>query len=173
MPLRGALSDHSLALSPSTAPSKDHTPTKRPRKDGVAVTEFCTSASRLKSDYSMWWHCMNGSADSSLVCLKSPASLRLHVFSTQRVVRPHLFSAQASVAEVLLDNGSLLVAGQPLALLLSFALCMDVVPQVAVRMMNIMAALANTSDDAELACAEEPVVIEVHKPWRIQGQGDD
>ncbi|KAJ2865680.1 hypothetical protein GGH94_002041 [Coemansia aciculifera] len=172
-PLRGALPDHSLALSPSTLPSKDHTPTKRPRKDGVTVTEFCASTSRLKSDYSMWWHCMNGSADSSLVCLKSPASLRLHVFSAQRVVRPHLFSAQASVAEVLLGSEPLLVAGQPLTLLLSFALCMDVVPQIAMRMMNIVAALENTSDDADPMCAEEPVVIEVHKPWRVQGLGDD
>ncbi|KAJ2829713.1 hypothetical protein FBU31_002642 [Coemansia sp. 'formosensis'] len=142
-----------------------HTPTKRPRKDGVAVAEFCASTSRLKSDYSMWWHCLSGSADFSLVCLKSPASLRLHVYSAQRVVSPHLFSAQASIAEVLLDNEPLLVAGQSLALLLSFAVCIDVVPQIAVRMMDRIAALESTP--------EEPVVIEVHKPWRIQGLGDD
>ncbi|KAJ2492152.1 hypothetical protein IWW37_001729 [Coemansia sp. RSA 2050] len=151
----------------------DHTPTKRLRRDGVAVTEFCASTTRLKSDYSIWWHCLSGSTDYSLACLKPQASLRLHVFSAQQVVRPHLFSAQASIAEVLVDSEPLLVAGQSLALLLSFAVCMDVVPHIAARMMSTIAALDSRPDGADPTSAEEPVVIEVHEPWRIQGLGDE
>ncbi|KAJ2896560.1 hypothetical protein IWW38_001985 [Coemansia aciculifera] len=145
-------------------PSASCTPTKRSRKDGLAVTQFRTRTSRLQSDYNMWWHCLNVHADMSFLGEKPRASLRLRVFAAQHVIRPHLFSAQAEIVEVLLGDEPLLVAGHPLTLLLSFAMCLDANSQIAARMMNRLKDLGDS--------AEESAVVEVHQPWRIQGRGD-
>ncbi|KAJ2453881.1 hypothetical protein EV183_001951 [Coemansia sp. RSA 2336] len=151
-------------LIPCPSPQCQQTPTKRPRRMGAAASEFARVASQEASEFCMWSHCLRSESDVQFVCQKPQPSLRLRIYSAERVLDPHLFSARAKVLE---GSGSSshpsLEGDQPIAVLLSFAVCLDAMPQAACQMMQAV---------SSLSAASAPLTIAVYPPLRVRGGGE-
>ncbi|KAJ1741625.1 hypothetical protein LPJ78_002927 [Coemansia sp. RSA 989] len=161
MPLSSA-SSRVQTLMPSPSPQCQQTPTKRARRMGPAASEFARVASQEVSEFCMWSHCLRSESDVQFVCQKPQPSLRLHIYSAERVLDPHLFSASAKVLEGSCSD-LLLERDQPIAALLSFAVCLDSMPQTARQMMQAVSSLSDAST---------PLTIAVYPPLRVRGGGE-
>ncbi|KAI8324985.1 hypothetical protein GQ54DRAFT_35435 [Martensiomyces pterosporus] len=165
----------SMALLSQTQPTPtQQTPTKRLRKESRAMAEFRQIATQAISEYCVWWHCLSVEPSPALLCHRPQPGLRLRVSSVQHIVRPHLYCTKAEVIEATAaddGNGTQLCLGTPLTALLSFAVCMDALPQVAERMIDRLHSLASVSN-SPLSLGAEPVDVAVYSPWRIQGEGE-
>ncbi|KAJ1965348.1 hypothetical protein GGI12_000826 [Dipsacomyces acuminosporus] len=161
-----------MVLAQAQPTPGQQTPTKRMRKESRAMAEFRQIASEAVSAYRMWWHCLNSESSSALISSRPTPGLRIRVFSAQHIVQPHLFCVKADILEVAAAaacDGVGLQPGQSLNVLLSFAVCMDALPQVARRMVQRIQSIAEAAHGDQLAFEAESVDIAVYWPWRVQG----
>ncbi|KAJ2092596.1 hypothetical protein IW138_001034 [Coemansia sp. RSA 986] len=155
--------------------SVQNTPSKRPRYEGIAAAEFRKAVSQEASEFCMWWHCLSGELGPSRVCQRPQASFRLRMQCVQRMVQPHLFCVETEVEDIAsAEANSFLVAGKPLTVLLSVAVCMDALPREAKKMVDKLVALeTNTSSDMVSSVTDScPLFVSVYEPWRVQGKGE-
>ncbi|KAJ2440954.1 hypothetical protein IWW46_003730 [Coemansia sp. RSA 2440] len=170
-PVRRPLLSQRPSIPPPSQPS-EQTPSKRPRRMGATTAEFLSIASREVSDFCTWSHCVGGESNAQLVCQRPLPDLRLNIHSIERVLSPHLFSACASVAQVRVGHGGHLLAGQPITVLLSFAVSLDATPQAAQQLIRQVSSLEVDSAAQPLAEDAADVIIAVYQPWRIRGEGE-
>ncbi|KAJ2125431.1 hypothetical protein IW147_000780 [Coemansia sp. RSA 720] len=172
VPVRRPLLSQRPSIPPPCQPS-EQTPSKRPRRMGATMAEFLSVASQEVSDFCTWSHCVGSESSAQLVCQRPLPDLRLNIHSIERVLSPHLFSVCASIAQVRVGHGGhLLAEGQPITMLLSFAVSLDATPQAAQQLIRQVSLLEMDSAAQLLAEDAADVTIAVYQPWRIRGEGE-